>query len=75
MSVFSLIKEKTTYKTIIKRYAEVGSPFLVLLSNLKYSVVLTRLMTHDSAFFIKFCIHFLNLLSNPNLFHMHIKNE
>ena len=39
MSGFSLIKEKTTSKAIIKRSAEIGSPCLVPLSNLKYSVV------------------------------------
>ena len=40
MSGFALIKEKTTSKARIKTYAEIGSPFLVPLSNLKYGVVL-----------------------------------
>ena len=47
MSGFALIKEKTTSKAIIKRYAEIGSPRLVPLSNLKCGIV------HDSRFFIK----------------------
>ena len=50
MSGFALNKEKTTSKAIIKRYAEIGPPFLVPLSNLKYGVVLPPLITHDSAF-------------------------
>ena len=37
---FAVIKEKTTSKAIIKRYAEIESPCLVPLSNLKYGVVL-----------------------------------
>ena len=58
MSGFALIKEKTTSKAKIKRYAEIGSPCLVPLSNLKYGVVLPPLITHDSEFFIKICIIF-----------------
>ena len=51
MSGFTVIKEKTTSKGRIKRYAEVGSLCLVTLSNLKYGVVLLPLITHDSEFF------------------------
>ena len=47
MSGFALIKEKTTSKAITKRCAEIGSPCLVSLSNLKYGVVLSPLITHD----------------------------
>ena len=72
---FALIKEKTTSKAIIKRYAEIGSPYLVPLSNLKYGVVLPPLITHDSGFFNKICIHFRNLLPNPIFFYMCIKKE
>ena len=72
---FALIKEKTTSKAIIKRYAEIGSPCLVPLSNLKYGVVLPPLITHDSGFFNKICIHFRNLLPNPNFFNTRIKKE
>ena len=75
MSGFALIKEKTTSKAIIKRYAEIGSPFLVPLSNLKYSVVLPPLITHDSGFLIKICIYFRKSLPNPNFFNTHIKKE
>ena len=48
MSGFALIKEKTTSKAIIKRYAKIGSPCLIPLSKLKYGVVLPPLVTHDS---------------------------
>ena len=57
MSGFSLIKKKATSKAKIKRYAEIGSPCLVPLSNLKYGVV-----------FIKICIHFRKSLPNPFFF-------
>ena len=40
ISGFDLIKEKTIYKTIIKRYAETESPCLVPLFKLKYGVAL-----------------------------------
>ena len=75
MSGFALIKEITTSKARIKRYAEIGSPFLVHLSNLKYGVVLPPLITHDSGFFIKICINFQKSLPIPNFFNMHIKKE
>ena len=39
MSRFTLIKEKTTSKAKLKKYAKIGSPCLVLLSNLNYGVV------------------------------------
>ena len=60
------VKEKTSSKAIIKRNAEIGSPCLVSLSNLKYSVVLPPLTTHYSGLFIKIWIHFRNSLPNPN---------
>ena len=72
---FPLVKEKTTSKAIIKRYAEIGSPCLVPLSNLKYDVVLPPLKTHDYGFFNKICIYFRNSLPNPILFNTHIKKE
>ena len=75
MSGFALIKEKTTSKARIKRYAKIGSPCLVPLSNLKYGVVLLLLITHDSKFFIKICIHFLKSLPKPSFFNTHIKKE
>ena len=62
MSGFASIKGKTISKAIIKRYAEIGFTCLVPLSNLKYGGVLLPLITHDSGFFIKICIHFLNSL-------------
>ena len=61
-----LIKEKTTSKTIIKKYVKIESTCLVPLSNLKYGVVLPPLITHDSGFFIKIYIQFLNSLPRPN---------
>ena len=73
MSGFDLIKEKTTSKTITKRYAETESPCLVPLFKLKYGVALPPLITHDPGFFIKTCIYFLNSLPNPNLFNAHIE--
>ena len=72
---FILIKEKTTSKAMIKRYAEIRSPCLVPRSNVKYGVVLPPLITHDSGFVINSCIHFQNSLRNPNIFNMHIKKE
>ena len=63
MSGFALIKEKATSKARIKRYAEIGSPCLVTLSNLS-----PPLITHDSEFFIKLCIHFLKSLPKPIFF-------
>ena len=51
-SGFALIKGKTTskaIKAIIKRYAEIGSPCLVPLSNLKYDVVLPPFL-HNTRF-------------------------
>ena len=71
MSGFALIKEKTTSKAKIKTYAEIGSPCLVPLSNLKYGVVLPLLRTHNSGFFIKICIHFRKSLPNPIFFNTH----
>ena len=68
MSGFALIKEKTTFKALIKRYCDIGSPCLVPLCNLKYGVVLPPLITHYSRFFIKICIHFGNSLPNPIFF-------
>ena len=65
MSIFALIKEKTTSKAGIKRYAEIGTLCLVPLSNLKYGVVLPPLKTHDFEFFIKIFIHFLKSLPKP----------
>ena len=65
MSEFVLIKKKTTSKAIIKRYAEVSSPCLVSLSNLKYGVVVPPLITHHSDCFIQICIHFLKSLPKP----------
>ena len=50
MSGFALIKEKTTSKAKIKRYAEIGSPCLVPLPNLKYGVVLPPLITRFRVF-------------------------
>ena len=35
MAEFALIKEKATFKAMIKSYAEIRSPCLVPLSNLK----------------------------------------
>ena len=75
MSGFALIKEKTTSKAKVNRYAEIGSPCLVRLSNLKYGVVLPPLIRHDSGFFIKICIHFPKSLPNPNFFNKHVKKE
>ena len=75
MLEFALIKEKTTSKAITKRYTEIGSTCLVPLSTLKYGVVSPPLITHDSGFFNKICIHFRNLLPNPNFFNPHIKKE
>ena len=75
MSGFALIKEKTTSKARIKIYTELGSNCLVPLSNLKYGVVLAPLITLDSEFLIKICIHFLKLLPKPNFFNTHIKKE
>ena len=51
MSGFTVIKEKITSKARIKRYAEIGSPCQVTLSNLKNGVVLPPLITNDSEFF------------------------
>ena len=76
MSGFALIKEKIyTFKAITKRYVKIGSPCLVYFSNLKHRVVLQPLITHDSWFFIKICIHFRNSLLNSNFFNTHIKKE
>ena len=75
MSGFTLIKKKTTSKARKKRYAEIGSPCLVPLTNLKYGVVLPPLITKDYEFFIKICIHFLKSLPKPNFFNTHIKKE
>ena len=50
MSEFALIKEKATSKAIIKRYAEIESPCLVPLSELKYGVALQPLITRNSGF-------------------------
>ena len=75
MSALAMIKEKTASKAILKRYAEIGSHCLGHLSNLKYSVVLPSLITHDSGFFLKICIHFQNSLANPKVFDMHTKKE
>ena len=76
MSVFALIKEKTASKAIIKRYAEIGAPYLVPLSNLNYGVVLPPLITHTSGFVIKICIHFRKPLPNLNfLTHTSRKND
>ena len=77
MSGFALIKKKkkTTTKVIIKRYTEIGSPCLAPLYSLKYSVVSSPLITHDSGFFINICINFRKSLPNPNFFNIHIKTE
>ena len=75
MSGFALIKEKTNSKAKIKRYAEIGSPCVVSLSNLKYGVVLPPLITNDSGFFIKICIHFRKSLQNSNFFNTLRKND
>ena len=48
---------------------------LVPVSNLRYGVVLPPLITHDSGFFIKICIHFRNSLPNPNFFNTNIKKQ
>ena len=56
----ALTKVKTTSKAIINRYAEIGSPCLVPLSNLKFGVVLPLLITHDPGFFDKICIGFVS---------------
>ena len=58
MSGFALIKEKTTSKAIIKRYAEIDSLYLVPLSNLKYGVVLPPLTKRDSGFLLRFVFIF-----------------
>ena len=68
MSEFVLIKEKTTSKARMKRYAKIGSTCVVPLSNLKYGVVLPPLITHDFELFIKICIHFLKSLPKANFF-------
>ena len=60
MSGFALIKEKITSKAIMKRYAEIGSPCLAPVSNLKYGVVLPPLITHDSGFSLRFVSIFEN---------------
>ena len=49
---FALTKEKNTSKPRMKRYAEIGSPCLVPLCNLRYGVVLPPLITRVSEFFI-----------------------
>ena len=64
MPRFGLMKEKTNSKAMIKRYAEIESPCLVPLSNLKYGVVLPTLVAYDSEFFLKICIRFLSSLLN-----------
>ena len=55
---FALIKAKIIFNAKMKRYAEIGSPFLVSLSSLKYGIVLTSLIIHYSKFLIKIFILF-----------------
>ena len=50
MSGFTLNKEKTTSKALIKRYVKIGSPCPVPLSNLKYGVVLPPMITRAWVF-------------------------
>ena len=65
---FALVKGKITSNAKMKIYAEIGSPYLFSLSNLKDGVVLPSLVTHDSGFLIKIFLHFINSLPNPIFF-------
>ena len=58
MLIFAVIKAKIIFNAKMKRYAEIGSPFLVSLSSLKNGIVLTSLIIHDSKFLIKIFILF-----------------
>ena len=74
MTGFTLIREKTASKALMKRCVKIGSPYLVPLSNLKYGVALPPLITYDSGFFIKICMHFRNRCQ-IHFFNKHIKKE
>ena len=65
---FVLIKTKITSYAKMKKYAEIGSPCLVLLSSLKHGVVVPSLIAHHSRFLINIFINFINSLRNPNFF-------
>ena len=72
MSEFALIKEKTTSKAIIKRYAQIESPCLVPLSESKYRVPLQLLITRDSGFFSKDIYPFSKFVTKSKFFqHAH----
>ena len=62
---FALIKAKSASNAKMKSYAEIGSPFLVPLSSLKYGIVLPLLIKHDPRFLIKIFIHFINSFPDP----------
>ena len=63
--LFVLIKTKETSKIIMKRNAEIGSPWRALLSRLKNFVVMPPFTTQNSWFLIRIWIHFRKRSPKP----------
>ena len=74
MFLFSLMDRKTISRTRINRQADIGSPCLVPFSSLKYSVELPPLILQNSWFLSKIFTHLTNLLPNPYLSNVEIRN-
>ena len=74
ISLFCLIKLNTILRTRINKQADIGSPWCVPLSNLKYFVVNPPFMMHDSWLFNRVFTLLMNVLPNPYLFKAKVKN-
>ena len=73
--LFSVIDRKTISKTRRNRQAGVGSTCLVPFSSSKYLVVLPPLIMQNSWFLSKIFPHLRNLLPNPYLSIVEIRNK
>ena len=68
MPGYASTKEKTPSKAKTKRYAELESPCLVPLYNLKYGVLLRPLTTHNAGFFNQNLHPFAKFVSKSKCF-------
>ena len=75
MFLFFLTDRKTISRTRMNRQADIGSPCFVSFSSSKYLEVLPLLIMQDSWLLSKIFNHFINLLANPYLSNVEIRNE
>ena len=59
----------------MKKYAEIGSPWLMPLSKLKYWVVVQPYITNESLFLIKIYVHEIDSLTNLNFFNTELRKS